>query len=68
MIKQVNMKLEEEDVIKLDELCKLSGTSRNVLFSTMIRSEHDKLQGSPKIKEALEQMRILAEKFKELQG
>lgn len=55
-------------VDQLDELCRMMGVKRSEFLITAITSEYDKLQGNPKIKEMLEQMKNIADTVKQLTG
>lgn len=50
------------DVISmLDELCMVSGLKRSEIVANLISAEYDRIHGNPKMKEIVEQMRILTE-------
>lgn len=53
---------------KLDEICRMMGIKRSEFLITAITSEYDKLQGNPKMKEMLEQMKQIADTLKQLTG
>lgn len=53
---------------QLDELCKIMGIKRSEFLITAITTEYDKMQGNPKLKEMMEQMRMIAETMKQMQG
>lgn len=53
---------------QLDELCRMMGIKRSEFLITAITSEYDKLQGNPKMKEMLEQMKHIAETMKQMTG
>lgn len=53
---------------QLDELCRMMGIKRSEFLITAITSEYDKLQGNPKMKEMLEQMKQIAETMKQMTG
>lgn len=53
---------------QLDEICRMMGIKRSEFLITAITSEYDKLQGNPKMKEMLEQMKRIAETMKQLAG
>ena len=53
---------------QLDEICRMMGIKRSEFLITAITSEYDKLQGNPKMKEMLEQMKQIADTMKQLSG
>lgn len=53
---------------QLDEICRMMGIKRSEFLITAITSEYDKLQGNPRMKEMLEQMRQIADTMKQLTG
>lgn len=53
---------------QLDEICRMMGIKRSEFLITAITSEYDKLQGNPKMKEMLEQMKQIADTMKQLTG
>lgn len=53
---------------QLDEICRMLGIKRSEFLITAITSEYDKLQGNPKMKEMLEQMKQIADTMKQLTG
>lgn len=53
---------------QLDEICRMMGIKRSEFLITAITSEYDKLQGNPKMKEMLEQMKQIADTLKQLTG
>lgn len=53
---------------QLDEICRMMGIKRSEFLITAITSEYDKLQGNPKMKEMLEQMKKIADTMKQLTG
>jgi metal-responsive CopG/Arc/MetJ family transcriptional regulator len=61
------VRVDDDVVEKLDAMCALSGVKRPEYISNLIRLEHDKLQGSPKVRALIEQMKALADQVKNLQ-
>lgn len=57
-----------EVVEQLDELCRMAGIKRSEFIIGCITSEHDKMNGNPKLKEIMEQFRAISEKMKQLTG
>lgn len=57
-----------EVVEQLDELCRMSGIKRSEFIIACITSEHDKINGNPKLKEIMEQFRAISEQMKQLTG
>lgn len=55
-------------VDQLDEICRMMGIKRSEFLITAITSEYDKLQGNPKMKEMLDQMKKIADTMKQLTG
>lgn len=55
-------------VDQLDEICKLSGIKRSEFLIGAITAEYDRLQGNPKMKEMLEQLRAISVTMKEMAG
>lgn len=53
-------------VNQLDELCKFMGVKRSEFLITAITSEYDRIQGNPKLKEIMEQIRVMSNKVKEM--
>lgn len=53
---------------QLDEICRMMGIKRSEFLITAITSEYDKLQGNPKMKEMLGQMKKIADTMKQLTG
>lgn len=53
---------------QLDEICRMMGIKRSEFLITAITSEYDKLQGNPKMKEMLDQMKMIADTMKQLTG
>lgn len=53
---------------QLDEICRMMGIKRSEFLITAITSEYDRLQGNPKMKEMLEQMKQIADVMKQLIG
>lgn len=53
---------------QLDEICRMMGIKRSEFLITAITSEYDRLQGNPKMKEMLEQMKQIADAMKQLTG
>lgn len=53
---------------QLDEICRMMGIKRSEFLITAITSEYDKLQGNPKMKEMLDQMKKIADTMKQLIG
>lgn len=53
---------------QLDEICRMMGIKRSEFLITAITSEYDKLQGNPKMKEILDQMKKIADTMKQLTG
>lgn len=53
---------------QLDEICRMVGIKRSEFLITAITSEYDKLQGNPKMKEMLDQMKKIADTMKQLTG
>lgn len=53
---------------QLDEICRMMGIKRSEFLITAITSEYDKLQGNPKMKEMLDQMKKIADTMKQLTG
>lgn len=53
---------------QLDEICRMIGIKRSEFLITAITSEYDKLQGNPKMKEMLDQMKKIADTMKQLTG
>lgn len=53
---------------QLDEICRMMGIKRSEFLISAITSEYDKLQGNPKMKEMLEQMKKIADTMKQLTG
>lgn len=53
---------------QLDEICRMMGIKRSEFLITAITSEYDKLQGNPKMKEMLDQMKKFADTMKQLTG
>lgn len=53
---------------QLDEFCRMMGIKRSEFLITAITSEYDKLQGNPKMKEMLDQMKKIADTMKQLTG
>lgn len=53
---------------QLDEICRMMGIKRSEFLITAITSEYDKLQGNPKMKELLDQMKKIADTMKQLTG
>lgn len=57
-----------EVVEQLDELCRMAGIKRSEFIIGCITSEHDKMNGNPKLKEIMEQFRAISEQIKQLTG
>lgn len=57
-----------EVVEQLDELCRMAGIKRSEFIIGCITSEHDKMNGNPKLKEIMEQFRVISEQMKQLTG
>jgi esterase/lipase superfamily enzyme len=57
-----------EVVEQLDELCRIAGIKRSEFIIGCITSEHDKMNGNPKLKEIMEQFRAISEQMKQLTG
>lgn len=57
-----------EVVEQLDELCRMAGIKRSEFIIGCITSEHDKMNGNPKLKEIMEQFRAISEQMKQLTG
>lgn len=57
-----------EVVEQLDELCRMAGIKRSEFIIGCITSEHDKMNGNPKLKEIMEQFRAICEQMKQLTG
>lgn len=53
---------------QLDEICRMMEIKRSEFLITAITSEYDKLQGNPKMKEMLDQMKKIADTMKQLTG
>lgn len=53
---------------QLDEICRMMGIKRSEFLITAITSEYDNLQGNPKMKEMLDQMKKIADTMKQLTG
>lgn len=53
---------------QLDEICRMMGIKRSEFLITAITSEYDKLQGNPKMKEMLDQMKKIVDTMKQLTG
>lgn len=53
---------------QLDEICRMMGIKRSEFLIIAITSEYDKLQGNPKMKEMLDQMKKIADTMKQLTG
>ena len=53
---------------QLDEICRMMGIKRSEFLITAITSEYDKLQGNPKMKEMVDQMKKIADTMKQLTG
>ena len=53
---------------QLDEICRMMGIKRSEFLITAITSEYDRLQGNPKMKEMLEQMKQITETVKQFTG
>lgn len=53
---------------QLDEICRMMGIKRSEFLITAITSEYDKLQGNPKMKEMLDQLKKIADTMKQLTG
>lgn len=57
-----------EVVEQLDELCRMACIKRSEFIIGCITSEHDKMNGNPKLKEIMEQFRAISEQMKQLTG
>lgn len=53
---------------QLDEICKLSGVKRSEFLIGTITAEYDRLQGNPKMREMLEQLRLISDTMREMAG
>lgn len=53
---------------QLDEICKLLGCKRSEFLITAITSQYDEMQGNPKMKAMLSQMKQIADTVKQLTG
>lgn len=62
------IRLDPEVLEHLDELCKVSGCSRSQFFAACVNTEYDNLQGNPKLKNLLQQMKLLQAQFDELKA
>lgn len=63
----VTFRIPDDDLQKLDELVALAGlSSRSALVLTLIRLEHDRVQGSPELKKILEQLRAVRSQIEAL--
>lgn len=65
---QITFRAPTEVIRQLDELCSMSGIKRSEFFVNAICSEFDKVNGNPKLKKMLEQMREIAETMKQMNG
>ena len=65
---QITFRAPTEVIRQLDELCSMSGIKRSEFLVNAICSEFDKVNGNPKLKKMLEQMREIAETMKQMNG
>ena len=65
---QITFRAPAEVIRQLDELCAMAGIKRSEFFINSICSEFDKVNGNPKLKKMLEQMREIAETMKQMNG
>lgn len=63
---QITFRAPTEVIKQLDELCRMSGIKRSEFIVACITSEHDKINGNPKLREILEQFRSISEQMKQL--
>lgn len=66
--KAITFRCDVSVIEQLDEICKLSGIKRSDFLIGAITTEYDKLQGNPKMKEMLEQLRLISVTMKEMAG
>lgn len=59
--KGIMMRLNLDVISMLDELCMVSGLKRSEIVTNLVIAEYDRIHGNPKMKEIIEQMRILTE-------
>ena len=59
------MRLKDNTLKQLDELCKAYGVNRTQFVTAQIQAQYDKLQGSPLMLEMLGQLNSLTAKLKE---
>lgn len=57
MSHQIGFRLPEDTVRKFDELVRITGHNRTTYFVALVEQEYDKLEGSPKMKKALQALR-----------
>lgn len=59
----LTFRLSLEEVEKLDAVCELSGLTRSIFFREVINAQYDKINGNPKLKEALEKLKLASDMF-----
>ena len=65
----ITLRITEDDIRKIDELVSLYGySSRGSLVMSLVRVEHDKVQGSPELKELLERISAMQKQISALRG
>lgn len=57
MSRQIGLRLSDDNIRKLDELARITGHNRTTYIASVIENEYDKLEGSPKMKKALQALR-----------
>lgn len=62
-ISTVAFRLTPEEVIRLDKVCEASGLSRSAFFREVLNVQYDKINGNPKLKQALEKVKLASEIF-----
>lgn len=57
----ITVRLSDAQMERLDDLCKWSGITRSEVIQEMIDTQHDKINGNPKLREALAQLKAIQE-------
>lgn len=65
-VKQLSFRMPLSYFDMLDELCKVSGMSRGQYLMSSIEADYEKMEGNPKAKELLEQMKALTDLAKSI--
>lgn len=66
--KPLMFRLEESVIVRMDEICHLSGCSRVALVESLVNSEYDRLSGNPQLKALLEQLKTVSDTIKAMNG